>query len=106
MGVRKSEEGRSGSKSYKARAIESYLRKEITASDLQASLGVSRPHMYRLIKRYEEFGPAGLVSRKLGNRNRSYSEDERNKIMTLVREHYPDFGPKFASEKLEQRQGI
>lgn len=106
MGAHKRPKASRESKSYEAKAIEAYLRKEITAADLQASLGISRTYMYRRIERYKEFGPEGLASRKLGNRNRSYSEDERKTIIALVKEHYADFGPKLASEKLKQRHGI
>jgi hypothetical protein len=34
------------------------------------------------------------------------SDKERQKIIALLKEHYPDFGPLLASEKLDERHGI
>ncbi|WP_411756424.1 hypothetical protein [Sinorhizobium meliloti] len=46
-------------------------------------------------------GADGLVSKKRGRpSNRRYSEDFRNLVLDLVREHYVDFGPTLAAEKL------
>ena len=39
--------------SYETKAIKAYLRGKIQAKDLLASLEVSRPVMYRMIKRFE-----------------------------------------------------
>ncbi|MFW2829979.1 ISNCY family transposase [Sphingomonas sp. ID0503] len=92
-----------GSGSYTGKAIQAYIDGTITAKDLQASLGVARAYMYRLIDRYRHEGEAGLVSKKYGNRNRARSERDRERIMKLVREHYSDFGPTLAAEKLLER---
>lgn len=102
MSAQEKSKARRGSKTYEAAAIDAYLRKEITASDLQASLGVARGYMYRLVKRYEAHGVDGLQSRKLGNRNHAHSTAFRKKVIALVREHFADFGPQFASEKLQE----
>jgi hypothetical protein len=58
--------------------------------------------MYRLIERYRSNGRDGLTSKKIGNRNRSYGTDDRQRITKLVRELYTDFGPTMACEKLEE----
>jgi transposase len=92
--------------SYEVKAIRAYLRGELKARDLQASLEVSRPTMYRMISRYRESGPAGLVSKKAGNRNRAYPDEYRQRVLAIVRENYADFGPKLAREKLEKLHGI
>lgn len=91
--------------SYAGKAIQAYLDKRISAADLQASLGVARTYMYRLIERYRLDGEAGLVSKKVGNSNRSRPVGDRKRIMDLVRDHYPDFGPTLAAEKLLQQHG-
>jgi len=91
---------------YRAKAIAAYLRGQISAADLEASLEVSRTHMFRLIKRYEADGINGLRSKKVGIRNRAHTDAFRKQVIDLVREHYPDFGPQFASEKLKERHGI
>lgn len=45
---------------YEIKAIKAYERNELAAKDLQASLGVSRAHMFRLIERYRSSGRDGL----------------------------------------------
>lgn len=86
--------------SYESKAITAYLAGEINATDLRESLGVSRGNMYRLIERYRQSGKEGLSSRKYGTRNRARSQEERERIISLVSEEYADFGPnpKFLSQ--------
>jgi hypothetical protein len=50
---------------YENSAIRAYLRQELKASDLMASLGVSRSHMFALIKRFRESGQEALISKKI-----------------------------------------
>lgn len=91
---------------YEIKAIGAYLRKEISAADLQVSLNVSRAQMYRLIKRYQMSGPDGLISKKKGNRNRACAPAHRQRVLDIVREHYVDFGPTLACEKLRELHNI
>ena len=52
-------------------------------------------------------GPVALVSRKRGRpSNHRHGETFRRTVLTLVREHYPDFGPTLAVEKLAARHGL
>lgn len=92
--------------SYELKAITAYVRGEIKARDLQESLGVSRSTMYRMIDRFKQSGAAGLLSQKVGNRNRAYTTDFRTQVMALIRDRYRDFGPTLASEKLEKDHGL
>lgn len=87
---------------YEVKAIEAYLKGKLTAKDLRASLEVSRAVMYRMVNRYKQSGPEGLASKKIGNRNRSYSDEHREQVLGIVRQLYPDFGPHFACEKLRE----
>ena len=48
-----------------------------------------------------------LVSRKRGRAsNRRHGETFRQTVLTLVRQHYSDFGPTLAAEKLAARHGL
>ena len=48
-----------------------------------------------------------VVSRKRGRAsNRRHGETFRRTVLALVREHYPDFGPTLAAEKLAERHGL
>lgn len=92
--------------SYEVKAIRAYIAGELKAKDLQTSLKVSRAAMYRMVDRYREFGPDGLVSRKAGNRNRAYPTEHRERVMGIVRGLYSDFGPTLAAEKLKEDHNI
>jgi len=70
-------------------------------------LGLSRSQVHRLLQAYDLAGADGLVSKKRGRpSNRRHSEDFRNLVLDLVRDHYVDFGPTLAAEKLVERHRI
>ena len=70
-------------------------------------LRLSRSQVHRLLQAYDLAGADGLVSKKRGRpSNRRHSEDFRNLVLDLVREHYVDFGPTLAAEKLIERHRI
>jgi hypothetical protein len=82
-------------------------RGELRATDAARLLGLRRRQIYRLLDRMRAEGPAGLVSRKRGQpSNRRYDEDFRERVVTIVREHYHDFGPTLAREYLAERHDI
>ena len=69
-------------------------------------MGVGRRQVYRLRRAFAAGGPVALVSRKRGRpSNHRHGETFRRTVLTLVREHYPDFGPTLAVEKLAARRG-
>jgi len=69
--------------------------------------GVSRRQVHRWLLRYAADGAAGLVSRRRGKpSNHKYPSDYQQQIVELVREHYPDFGPTLACEKLLERHQL
>ena len=69
-------------------------------------LGVSVRQVKRLLARYRERGPAGLVSGHRGKvSNNAMAAVVRRAAMDLVRERYADFGPTFACEKLVEVHG-
>lgn len=70
-------------------------------------LNLSKRQMIRLVKRFRKDGAAGLVSKQRGRAsNRQYSAEFKSKTVALVRQHYPDFGPTLAMEKLLMRHDI
>lgn len=57
--------------------------------------------------RYEVEGAQGLVHRSRGKPgNRAWNEKVRKKALALIKEHYHDFGPTFAAEKLDEEHTI
>ena len=82
-------------------------RGEIRPVDAMALLGLQRSQLYRLLKRLRRDGAAGLVSRKRGRpSNRRFSGAFRDRVVTIVRERYADFGPTLACEYLAEQHGI
>ena len=81
--------------------IQRVLRKELKGVEAAKLLHLSPRHVKRLKRMVKKQGPKGLIH---GNRgkpsNRRIPQEEREKIVTLLKETYPDFRPTHASEKL------
>ncbi len=70
-------------------------------------MGIGRRQVFRLRRAFEASGASGLISRKRGRAsNRKRGETFRHTVLALIREHYPDFGPTLAVEKLIERHGL
>ncbi|MBB3009364.1 transposase [Cupriavidus alkaliphilus] len=70
-------------------------------------LGLSRRQVERLVLRYREDGPSGPGSRKLGRSSNNRLSGEREAAaLGLIREHFADFGPTLAAEKLRKAHGL
>src|SRR6056297_869330 len=81
--------------------IQAVASKQVRQADAACQLGVSVRQVKRLLRRYRDNGAAGLVSRHRGRPpNNSIAAATRDAIVMLVREHYADFGPTLACEKL------
>jgi predicted DNA-binding protein (UPF0251 family) len=76
-------------------------RGELRVDDAAGLMGLKRRQVFRLLNRMRTNGAEGLVSRKRGRpSNRRHSDAFRERVVSLVREHYPDFGPTLAREYL------
>lgn len=87
--------------------MDDLIAKRIKQKHASKQLGISIRQVQRLVKRYKHEGAAGLTHknrRRIGNR--ALSQESKDQIVLLVKEHYPDFGPTLASEKLAERDGI
>lgn len=79
----------------------------LTAEAAGTLIGVGRRQVYRLRRAFASAGPTALVSRRRGRAsNRRHRETFRQTVLTLVRQHYSDFGPTLAAEKLAARHGL
>ena len=82
-------------------------RGALRVEDAATLLGLKRRQIFRLLERLRAEGASGLVSRKRGRpSNRRHSDAFRERILSLVREHYADFGPTLAREYLAERHDI
>ena len=70
-------------------------------------IGVSERQTGRLIKRVKEEGDVGIIHRLRGKPgNRAIDDEVKATIMDLYSEKYWDFGPTFATEKLQELDDI
>jgi len=78
----------------------------LRVTDACALSGLSRRQMFRLLQGFRQEGAASLVSKRRGRpSNRRLPSAVRDLALALVREHYCDFGPTLAAEKLAERHG-
>ena len=87
--------------------IKKVINRELNGFEAARLLNLTSRHLRRLKKRVKEKGIKGLIHGNRGRTgNRRIPDKERQKITSLLREHYPDFGPTLAAEKLEERHGL
>lgn len=61
----------------------------------------------RLLKRYRQLGPLGMNNHSRGRAgNRLLPTSLTDQALRIIREHYRDFGPTLAREKLEEVHGL
>jgi transposase len=88
--------------------IRKLVDKQITQRKAAKLLGLKSDRQVRnLVIRFIEHGSKGLVSKQRGKpSNRTLDHKFKKRVMVLVREKYPDFGPTFAVEKLLEYHSI
>ena len=83
--------------------IQHVVSKRLTQCQAGHDLGIGARQVRRLVRRYRREGKSGLMSRRRGKPgNNRLANATREKAVSLVREHYSDFGPTLASEKLNE----
>ena len=81
--------------------------KHVSQRQASERLGIGVRQFKRLVRSWKQQGDAGLVSRQRGRAsNNRLAPGERERIVELLRDKYPDFGPTLAVEKLLERDGI
>lgn len=87
--------------------IQKVIERQLMQVKAGELLGISERQVRRLLKRVREEGARGIVHRNRGRPSpHRMPEELEDRIGRIVKENYPDFGPTFASEKLEERHGI
>ena len=91
----------------RAAVVMAVVEKRMRQREAAERLGLCVRQVKRLAKRYRAQGAAGMASARRGvPSNRAFGEEARREALRLVREHYADFGPTFAAEKLLERHGV
>jgi len=87
--------------------IKQVAEKQLKQSSGAKLLRLSTRQIKRLVKAYRRYGAAGLISKHRGRvSNRFRGNTFKEEIKNLVSEHYHDFGPTFAAEKLLEIHGL
>jgi transposase len=75
----------------------------LSVADATGLIGVGRRQIYRLLQAFRADGADGLISKRRGRSSyRCKPEAVRTKALSIIREHYWDFGPTLAAEKLRE----
>jgi transposase len=89
------------------KTIQAVVDRMLRVGQAAQRLGMSRRQVERLVSRYQDDGPSGLVSRKRGRpSNNQLAPGIAERAVKLIRERYADFGPTLAAEKLEECHGV
>ena len=89
------------------KSIQAVVDGELKPMRAAERLGMTSRQVRRLAALYRDHGPVGLLSRRRNQRgNRRLSAELEEQVVQILREHYADFGPTLAAEKLEMRHNI
>lgn len=91
----------------RSQVLQELLQGSLSRSQARKRLEISLRQLDRLKRKFIENGVLGLVHRNRGRQSgRAMSKDQEEEILSIVSEHYHDFGPTLASEKLFERHEI
>jgi len=83
------------------------IERRMTTVTAAKVLGLTRRQVQRLLKTFQIDGASALRHKARGRRsNREIGDGIRDFAVCLVREHYLDFGPTLAAEKLAEEHGL
>lgn len=87
--------------------VQSAIDRRITQKSVSSILGLSERQVRRLVKVVRDKGDRGIIHESRGRpSNRRLPDEVKEKVLSLYKERYPDFGPMLATEKLLEREGI
>lgn len=84
-----------------------YAEGYIKQKEAARRMGLSTRQVRRIARDYRQHGCKALVHGSRGRvSNRKIREETKQQALALVKQHYPDFGPTFAAEKLSEEHRI
>ena len=87
--------------------VKKSINKKITQSIAAQKLSMSTRNFRRKVAAYKKYGTSGIISKKRGKpSNRKLKEEFTDKIISLIKDNYSDFGPTLATEKLLELDGL
>jgi transposase len=89
------------------KCIQAVIDGGLPAGAAAERLCMSARQIRRLTQRYRGEGPVGLISRRCRRpSNNRLDEALERRVVEILREHYADFGPTLAAEKLAEHHQI
>ncbi len=89
------------------KVIQNTIDGRFKQADAAQMLGISDRHVRRLCRKVEKEGNRGIIHGLKGRpSNHLLPQWYKDEALELVKQHYPDFGPTFANEKLFDNHGI
>lgn len=80
-----------------------YIEGHIKQKEAARRMGLSTRQVRRMARAYRQHGARALIHGNRGQvRHRKIRDELKQQILSLVRQHYFDFGPTFAAEKLAE----
>lgn len=87
--------------------IKRLIRKEVNGTEAALQLSLSVRQIRNLKGKVKKYGERGIIHRNRGRPSNNRMPEKRIKKMEeIVKKKYPDFGPTFAAEKLEEDHKI
>ena len=87
--------------------IEQVVHKRMKQSKAGELLKVSVRQIKRLVRAYRQEGTKGLLSKRRGQpSNHQHESQVKSSALAYVHQHYADFGPTLAAEKLRERHHL
>src|SRR5512139_1237568 len=88
-------------------AMQRIKNKRLTQKEAARMLSLSVRQIKRLYRAYKAQGARGLVSRRRGKpSNHRLDAETQQQAIDLIYEHYRDFGPTLAHEKLTEKHKL
>jgi len=87
--------------------LQRLLQKKISQIQAGELLNISSRQIRRILKNYHQGGVAGLISKKRGKpSNNRIADTIKQYAISLIKQHYVDFGPTLAAEKLSEKHEL
>ena len=87
--------------------VQRVVSKQISQVAASTQLGLTPRQVRRLLRKFEQNGVEGLVSKRRGTpSNNQLGKTLRSRVVELIKAHYHDFGPTFAHEKLTEQHTL
>lgn len=89
------------------KTIQAVIDRQLKPGQAAERLNLTDRQLRRLVARYRQEGPQGLASKQCGKpSNHQLPQSLETEVLSIIRQHYSDFGPTLAREKLADKHGL